>query len=281
MNRILTLGLAMAGTALLSQPVYAGKEGRGGGGGARASAPAMHSAPHFSTHAIAPQHFAQRSAPMPHFNSRPAPMAHVNQFKAAPIARNEKFNGTPAARINPRTNFNPTVANARAGRNTPSVAFGGSVNQNAVVNGSNTRNFANTDPRGRGHAAYPVPGNVSRDWDRHHQHDWNHHRYGWYNGGWVLFDGGYPYGDGYPYGYDNGYYNDYGTEPPPAVMYDSSASIAASVQAALDQQGYNAGPADGVIGPQTRDALTDFQYANHLPVSGAIDDPTLHALGLR
>jgi hypothetical protein len=239
----------------------------------------MHSAPHFSSHAIAPEHFAQRSAPMPHFNSRPAPMAHVNQFRAAPVARNENFNA-PAARVNPRTNFNPSVANARVGRTTPSVAFGGTVNQNAGVNVRNTRNFANTDPRGRGNSAYSVPGNVSRDWRQGSVHEWNHHHYRWNNnGGWVLFDSGYPYGDGYSY--DNGYYNDYGQEPPPAVMYDSSASIGASVQAALDQQGYNAGPADGVIGPQTRDALTDFQYANHLPVTGAIDDPTLHALGLR
>ena len=221
MNRFFTLGLAAVGTALLSQPVYG--DAHGGGGHFPAPAVSSAAAPHFTTHAIAPQHFATSSQ----FFTRSAPVAH----------------GRSA------TTF------------TPAVAFGG----HAVNNGG--------DPR-----SIRVPADASRGWDRGRVYAWNHHHYRWYNGAWVLFDDGY-YGDpfDYPYGYYN---NDYDQEPAPAVMYDSSQSIATSVQDQLARQGYNPGPVDGVVGPQTRDAITDFQYAHKLPVTGTIDGPLLRALGL-
>ena len=54
----------------------------------------------------------------------------------------------------------------------------------------------------------------------------------------------------------------------------------ANVQAALQQQGYYQGEVDGVLGPQTRAALADYQSAQGLEPTGAIDEPTVEALGI-
>lgn len=45
-------------------------------------------------------------------------------------------------------------------------------------------------------------------------------------------------------------------------------------QIALVQRGISPGSLDGVVGSQTRAALTTFQTAEHLPVSGILDEPT-------
>jgi len=52
------------------------------------------------------------------------------------------------------------------------------------------------------------------------------------------------------------------------------------VQLALQQQGYYAGPIDGLLGPQTRGALAAFQADNGLATTSAVDRPTLQTLGL-
>ena len=54
-----------------------------------------------------------------------------------------------------------------------------------------------------------------------------------------------------------------------------------SVQELLIQQYYNPGPADGLMGRQTRIALEKYQRDQNIPVTGRIDDATLIALGLR
>ena len=53
-----------------------------------------------------------------------------------------------------------------------------------------------------------------------------------------------------------------------------------SVQQALNDQGYNAGPVDGEMGPNTRDALLSFQQAQGLRQTGEPDSRTLAALGM-
>ena len=52
------------------------------------------------------------------------------------------------------------------------------------------------------------------------------------------------------------------------------------VQSALRQRGYEIGAADGILGPQTRDALRKFQEENQLQVSGEVDLQTLAALDI-
>jgi lipid-binding SYLF domain-containing protein/peptidoglycan hydrolase-like protein with peptidoglycan-binding domain len=53
------------------------------------------------------------------------------------------------------------------------------------------------------------------------------------------------------------------------------------VQTALKQQGFDPGPADGVMGPMTTTALRNFQSHNQLEVTGKIDDKTQVALGVQ
>ena len=49
-------------------------------------------------------------------------------------------------------------------------------------------------------------------------------------------------------------------------------------QARLDALGFPPGLVDGIMGPDTRGALRDFQQANGLPVTGLLDEATLAAL---
>lgn len=116
-----------------------------------------------------------------------------------------------------------------------------------------------------------TPVNVYRDWDRGRTYSWNRHRYHWHGGAWVILDASPGYGDGYGYDY------------PTSYAYSSpsyAGSMAARVQSDLADQGYDPGPIDGVIGPQTTDAIAAFQSDNGLPVTGNTDDPLLRALGL-
>lgn len=48
----------------------------------------------------------------------------------------------------------------------------------------------------------------------------------------------------------------------------------------LNQRGYSVGPADGTWGPQTEQALTQFQQAEGLEATGQLDQETLSALGI-
>ncbi len=53
------------------------------------------------------------------------------------------------------------------------------------------------------------------------------------------------------------------------------------VQRELAQRGYVIGKTDGILGDSTRDALAQFQRAQHLRVNGSPDAETLSALGIR
>ena len=50
------------------------------------------------------------------------------------------------------------------------------------------------------------------------------------------------------------------------------------LQQALNSDGLNAGPVDGVMGPRTRDALKKYQSQKGLNASGQVDRQTLGAL---
>ncbi|MEX0805411.1 MAG: peptidoglycan-binding domain-containing protein [Candidatus Binatia bacterium] len=51
-------------------------------------------------------------------------------------------------------------------------------------------------------------------------------------------------------------------------------------QEALKDKGHNPGSMDGVIGPQTRQAIRAFQNANGLKVTGRLDTETADKLGI-
>jgi hypothetical protein len=118
------------------------------------------------------------------------------------------------------------------------------------------------------------------DWHRHggdeeHEHH-HHHRFSfgffpyWYPG-WGYYDYGYPY---YAYDYQDYYYPDNGYYS----GQSGSASVPVLVQDALARRGYYAGQVDGVIGPETRAAIREFQRDNGLAVTGGVNSQLLQAL---
>src|SRR5919197_204241 len=56
--------------------------------------------------------------------------------------------------------------------------------------------------------------------------------------------------------------------------------VIANVQASLQQQGYYQGGVDGLLGPQTREAIAAYQRDHGLYETSAIDEPTLQSLGM-
>jgi hypothetical protein len=114
----------------------------------------------------------------------------------------------------------------------------------------------------------------------------------WHDQGWwrshhnrIVFVFGAPYfwdtGYWYPaWGYDPGanYYYDgpiYASNPE-----EDPGQVVANVQSALQEQGYYEGEVDGVLGPQTRAALAEYQSAQGLEPTGTVDEPTLETLGM-
>src|SRR5947208_11933741 len=150
--------------------------------------------------------------------------------------------------------------------NTPMQATNSGLHTGKPVlnfNNSNTMNFNDACRRHRG------------------QHDCNRWRNHCHTiiligGGFYAWDLGYWYP---AYGYDS--YNSNYTYDGPIYGYDglSPDQIIANVQYALQQLGYFAESVDGVLGPITQQAIADYQLDNGLNVTGAIDRPTLAALG--
>jgi hypothetical protein len=96
---------------------------------------------------------------------------------------------------------------------------------------------------------------------------------------------------GSPYYWDAGYwYPAWGYDPGASYYYDGPiyasnpemdpGQVVANVQSALQQQGFYQGDIDGVLGPQTRAALAEFQSAQGLEPTGVVDEPTLETLGM-
>jgi hypothetical protein len=111
-----------------------------------------------------------------------------------------------------------------------------------------------------------------------HGHGWHHHDHDrfsfgffpyWYPG-WGYYDYGYPY-----YGYD--YWDDY-SDYAASTYRPSSGSIDTFVQDSLARRGYYSGEIDGVVGPETRSAIREFQNDNNLPVTGRVDSQLVHTL---
>ena len=117
------------------------------------------------------------------------------------------------------------------------------------------------------------PGNTHRNWNRNQQYYWNNHHYCWFNGGWLIIDGGFwPYGYPYPYWYNTGRVV--------APYYATDNSTVAVVQNSLAALGYYVGPSDGIFGPMTSEAIRRYQIDAGMPVTGVISPSLLNALGL-
>jgi hypothetical protein len=124
---------------------------------------------------------------------------------------------------------------------------------------------------------YTVFRNYKSEW--HDQNWWRGH---YRNNITFVFGAPYYWNAGYwfpAWGYNpNAYYAwdgpiyAYNRLPPDQVI--------ANVQAALQQQGYYRGEVDGLIGPLTRGAISDYQRDHGLYTTSTIDQPTLQSLGM-
>jgi hypothetical protein len=100
--------------------------------------------------------------------------------------------------------------------------------------------------------------------------------------GGEHFGGGANFGDDQRRAFWSGYwpYNgDWGTDYTTPYYSDSDSTVAA-VQKALAREGYYHGPADGTLDLITQDAIAQYDHDHHLPVTHAIDQSLLNALGV-
>jgi len=65
-----------------------------------------------------------------------------------------------------------------------------------------------------------------------------------------------------------------------ATMTGNASGLVRSAQEALNDKGYSVGPVDGVWGPNTENAVRQFQQAHGLQQSGRLDQQTLSDLGI-
>lgn len=65
-----------------------------------------------------------------------------------------------------------------------------------------------------------------------------------------------------------------------AAHLSHDEELVRSAQKALNDKGYDAGPADGHLGAKTADAVRKFQSAQGLEQTGQLDPPTTVALGI-
>ena len=121
---------------------------------------------------------------------------------------------------------------------------------------------------------------LRRNWHEWHNRDWWRHHCNnivFVTGGYYFLDASYWYP---AYGYDpsNSYYDYDG----PIYTYGNLLpdQVIANVQGALQDAGYFFGAVTGSLSVETRAALANFQRDYGLIVTGAIDEPTVEALGL-
>ena len=137
-----------------------------------------------------------------------------------------------------------------------------------------TNNWRDSRFAGSQYAAFRDYRRVYRDRD---WYDHNYSRIIFVSGGWWYWNTGYWYPAwGYApsayYPYDGPIYTGYADLTPDRVVIN--------VQVQLQRDGYYFGSVDGILGPQTRQALAAFQADNGLAITSAIDEPTIATLGL-
>ena len=71
------------------------------------------------------------------------------------------------------------------------------------------------------------------------------------------------------------------TKTAPASAALTQEQLVEKAQAMLNERGFNVGTPDGVIGPQTRKAISEFQRSAGIPVTGEVDKNLLKALDIQ
>ncbi len=197
----------------------------------------------------------------------------LNPTQRPTVTAQREVNRAPRSNVSGRNQRVQSEAqlDGRTGRN--------QVRETATNRGTNQNRTVRRGDRNFDRNSFNVArGNVIRT--SHNRNWWRSH----YNTTFVLFGGGYYYcwnNYWYPaYGYSP-YYNNYAYSEP-IYGYNNLApgEVLVNVQVALRDQGYYDGAIDGLIGPQTRAALADYQQDNGLVITSAVDEPTLVTLGL-
>ena len=208
-----------------------------------------------------------------------APVAHApgGGPRVSPAAASASVVRVPQA-VTPSTSSGRVVG-TQSGPRVPTVSSG--MQTQRVRSGVNASNRVGSNPA---YSAYRFnqsnqyggrwyPQDTHPNWSTDRLYHWNNHTYCWYDGGWLVVDGGFwPYGVPYPFWYnpDRIY---------PSGYFTNTAAVV-NVQATLANLGYYNGAADGVFGPMTSAAISSYQVDNGLPVTGRISPSLLESLGL-
>jgi hypothetical protein len=203
-----------------------------------------------------------QSDTLPAVQSNRVPGMQTNKVPAV------QTNRVPGVQANPqsvqRIQSQHVNFHARPSTTVNSVQF----NQNYRINGSENWHGQHYDVFRTYHPQWHDRG----WWHSHHNH------LVLIGGGWYFWNAGYWFPAwGYDsaaayYPYDGPIY--VGSNPRP---FDQ---VVADAQSVLQEQGYYHGEVDGLVGPLTREALAEYQSAQGLEATAAIDQPTLESLGL-
>jgi hypothetical protein len=203
---------------------------------------------------------------------RRSEMARTRSFRTGERTRTDVATQNNVDRnVRTNRNFQRERTLARTGERNFAVNRERNINRTrnvTIVNNWRSDRFA-----GRPYLAFR---NYHRQW--HDRSWWRSHfnRIIFVSGGWYFWDAGFWYP---AWGYDPGYYYPY--DGPIYGYRDLTPDqIVENVQLQLQRDGYYDGPIDGILGPQTREAIAQFQADNGLAITSAIDEPTLNTLGL-
>ncbi|MFZ1220810.1 MAG: peptidoglycan-binding protein [Chthoniobacterales bacterium] len=240
-----------------------------------------------------------------------APNSHVKAAQRIAPSSHAKVNRPPASANLTKSKTNQSHVSkeqVRKGPNAPANELPAVTNQNnrKIAKVPNKESIERIRAQHRNFKAKPNPAIASAQFNQNYQiagaQNWSGPQYqvfasyrpqwhdrGWWQsryssnllligGGWYFWDSGYWYP---AWGYDEAaaYYPYDG----PIYVGDNRTpfdQVVADVQATLQEQGYYKGDVDGLMGPLTRQALTDFQRDNGLVTTAALDQPTLSSLGL-
>jgi len=214
-----------------------------------------------------------KGTPKGHVNTNPQLQTHHNLSNNPQLQTHHKVSKAPLSTL-------PAIQSNTPGSHTQhhvqhfNLANKPNPNIPNVKFQANNRIHGAQNWKGQKYAAFR---NYSAQW---HDRDWwkdHHHNILFISGGWYFWDGGYWYP---AWGYAPDAY--YAFDGP---IYAGSeemdpGQVVANVQAALQEQGFYHGEVDGILGPQTRAALAEYQSANSMEPTGAIDEPTLESLNM-
>jgi hypothetical protein len=317
MKTITLLGLAGIAFVGLSQPMWAGPRGGGGGfaggghvggggrvggftGGGSRAAPAFYGGGFRGAPAFRGAYFTSRSvgrlsaAPRFYYGGNRMTAVRPNGFtRSVPRYTSPYAGRMAAANRQPGRSGSTDTAARRQPNRVGSIAGGNLVSNPRTSTAANRQAFVRNHASERHDA-----NNWHRDWDRHHAH-FDHNRvFVFVDGFWWGLDPGYYPGDYYPdYDYGDYPYNSYYGNPYDYYNYspyndddqsgysDSGQSAAnatvSNIQSELAKLGYYNGAIDGTLGDETEAAIARYQQDRDLSVTGTVDAATLQSLGIR